>query len=88
MKKLRQISLHQLDGAELEKRQEGLLFGGGTPGECRCGSCSSSGGTPSTESNRDANSSSGYTGSGSNPAQCTCHGEASGTNIACTKPAF
>ena len=38
MKKLRKLSLQQLDKVELGKRQEGLLLGGGTPGSCRCGS--------------------------------------------------
>ena len=47
MKKLRKLSLQQLDKVELGKRQEGLLLGGGTPGSCRCGSCSSTG-TPSS----------------------------------------
>ena len=36
MKKLRKLSLQQLDKVELGKRQEGLLLGGGTPGSCRC----------------------------------------------------
>jgi natural product precursor len=31
MKKLRKLSLQQLDKVELGKRQEGLLLGGGTP---------------------------------------------------------
>lgn len=86
MKKLSKLTLHQLDKAELDKRQEGLLFGGGTPGNCRCGSCS--GGGSSTVANREANRGSGYTGSGSNPnAECTCHSDLS-SNIACTKPVF
>lgn len=46
MKKLRKLSLHQLDEVELGKRQEGLLFGGGTHGECKCGSCSTTGELP------------------------------------------
>ena len=39
MKKISKISLHQLDRAELSKKQQGLLFGGGDPGWCKCGSC-------------------------------------------------
>ena len=54
MKKLRKLSLQQLDKVELGKRQEGLLLGGGTPGSCRCGSCSSTG-TPSSTANQNAN---------------------------------
>lgn len=86
MKKLSKLTLHQLDKAELDKRQEGLLFGGGTPGQCRCGSCS--GGGSGTANNREANKSAGYTGSGSNPnSECTCP-TLSSSNIACTKPIY
>ncbi len=53
MKKLRKLSLQQLDKVELGKRQECLLLGG-MIGECRCGSCSTNGGTPSQASNRTA----------------------------------
>jgi len=74
MKTLKKISLRQLDKAELSKRQEGLLFGGGNPNDCRCGSCASDDGTPapSTAANSIANAYYGYTISGSNPAECTC----------------
>lgn len=74
MKTLKRFSLRQLDKAELSKRQEGLLFGGGNPGDCRCGSCASEDGTPapSTAANSSANAYYGYTISGSNPAECTC----------------
>ena len=75
MKTLKKISLRQLDKAELSKRQEGLLFGGGTPGACRCGSCASIDGNPppSTEANLIANKTYGYTisGNGVEPT-CTC----------------
>ena len=75
MKKLRKLSLQQLEKVELGKRQEGLLFGGGTPGMCKCGSCSTTGGRPSQASNRTANDASGYTVTGNNPnAECTCTG--------------
>lgn len=87
MKKLSKLTLHQLDKAELDKRQEGLLFGGGTPGECRCSSCTSSSEyTPISLGNRDANRKMGYI-SGGNNAECTCS-TLSSTNIACTKPVF
>ena len=66
MKKLRKLSLQQLDKVELGKRQEGLLLGG-MIGECRCGSCSTNGGTPSQASNRTANQALGYTSTGDNP---------------------
>ena len=50
MKKISKISLHQLDRAELSKKQQGLLFGGGDPGWCKCGSCATpSGGSPSQQ---------------------------------------
>ena len=65
MKKLRKLSLQQLDKVELGKRQEGLLLGGGTPGSCRCGSCSSTG-TPSSTANQNANDYNGYTITGPN----------------------
>lgn len=75
MKTLKKISLRQLDKTELSKRQEGLLFGGGPQGDCRCGSCASSDGNPppSTDENFDANRDYGYTisGNGVQP-QCTC----------------
>lgn len=75
MKTLKKISLRQLDKAELSKRQEGLLFGGGTPNECRCGSCASSDGNPppSTDTNLAANAYYGYTisGNGVDPT-CIC----------------
>lgn len=91
MKKLRKISLHQLDGAELEKRQEGLLFGGGSPGFCKCGSCASGNGlpgngTPSSSNNLDMNKQSGYTVTGNNNPTCTCIGEAAGLSIQSTPP--
>ena len=67
MKKLRKLSLQQLDKVELGKRQEGLLLGG-MIGECRCGSCSTS-----QASNRTANQALGYTSTGDNPnLQCVC----------------
>lgn len=69
MRKLKKISLHQLDKVELSKRQESLLLGG-TSGDCRCGSCSSS--TVNTDANRDANAANGYTGTGDNNLQCVC----------------
>ncbi|WP_132216737.1 hypothetical protein, partial [Phocaeicola massiliensis] len=54
------------------KRQEGLLLGG-MIGECRCGSCSTNGGTSSQASNRTANQALGYTSTGDNPnLQCVC----------------
>ena len=63
MKKLRKLSLQQLDKVELGKRQEGLLLGG-MIGECRCGSCSTNG---------TANQALGYTSTGDNPnLQCVC----------------
>lgn len=75
MKTLKKISLRQLDKAELSKRQEGLLFGGGTPDNCRCGSCASSDGNPppSTDANFVANKTYGYTISGNGVVPtCTC----------------
>ena len=67
MKKISKISLHQLDRAELSKKQQGLLFGGGDPGWCKCGSCATpSGGSPSTAENEAANKENGYTITGSN----------------------
>ena len=75
MKKISKISLHQLDRAELSKKQHGLLFGGGDPGWCKCGSCASpSGGTPTTEDNLNANKNNGYTITGSNDPTCVCQG--------------
>lgn len=75
MKTLKKFSLRQLDKAELSKRQEGLLLGGGNPGDCRCGSCASIDGNPapSTKANFIANNENGYTisGNGVQP-QCTC----------------
>lgn len=66
MKKISKISLHQLDRAELSKKQQGLLFGGGDPGWCKCGSCATpSGGSPSTAENEAANKENGYTITGS-----------------------
>ena len=57
MKKISKISLHQLDRAELSKKQQGLLFGGGDPGWCKCGSCATpSGGSPSTAENEEIHS--------------------------------
>ena len=66
MKTLKKISLRQLDKAGLNKRQEGLLFGGGNPNDCRCGSCASEDGTPapSTATNSSVNAYYGYTISG------------------------
>lgn len=75
MKKLSKLTLRQLDVDELGKRQEGLLFGGGTPGACKCGSCSSTGGTPSTKANLDANSAQGYYITGNNEPWCHCASE-------------
>lgn len=73
MKKMRKISLHQLDKVELSKRQEGLLFGGGFPGECQCKACASSGGAPSKEDNSNANYQHGYISNGDgNVTVCTC----------------
>lgn len=78
MKTLKKISLRQLDKAELSKRQEGLLFGGGSQGDCRCGSCASFDGVPppSRDDNESANSYYGYTisGNGVEPT-CTCRYE-------------
>ena len=71
MKKLRKLSLQQLDKVELGKRQEGLLLGGGTPGSCRCGSCSSTG-TPSSTAKQNANDYNGYTITGPNEVMCVC----------------
>lgn len=88
MKKLRKLSLHQLDEVELGKRQEGLLLGGGTPGECKCGSCSTTGGTPSQADNRNFNRDAGYTISGSNPdAECVCR-QGSAFSPMSVKPGF
>lgn len=88
MKKLRKLSLHQLDEVELGKRQEGLLFGGGTTGECKCGSCSTTGGAPSQVDNRTFNWRAGYTISGSNPeAECMCKSGAV-YNAVSVKPGF
>lgn len=73
MKKISRISLHQLDKAELDKKQQGLLFGGGDPGNCRCGSCATtSGAIPSYADNQDANRENGYTITGSNDPMCVC----------------
>ena len=75
MKSLKKISLRQLDKAELSKRQEGLLFGGGNPNDCRCGSCASFDGVPppSRDDNDSDNTYYGYTisGNGVEPT-CTC----------------
>lgn len=64
-----------LDRAELSKKQQGLLFGGGDPGWCKCGSCATpSGGSPSTAENEAANKENGYTITGSNDPVCVCQG--------------
>ena len=68
MKKLRKLSLQQLDKVELGKDRLGGMIG-----ECRCGSCSTNGGTPSQASNRTPNQALGYTSTGDNPnLQCVC----------------
>ena len=73
MKKISRISLHQLDKAELDKKQQGLLFGGGVPDNCKCGSCAApSGAGPSTDENLNANKKNGYTITGSNDPWCIC----------------
>lgn len=73
MKLLKKISLHQLDKAELSKRQEGLLFGGGNPGECQCKACVTDGGSPSKEDNSNANYKYGYISNGDGDVTvCTC----------------
>lgn len=73
MKTLKKISLRQLDKAELNKRQENLLFGGGIPGECQCKACATNGEIPSTADNRDANYKHGYLSNGDgNTTVCTC----------------
>lgn len=75
MKKISRISLHQLDKAELDKKQQGLLFGGGTPGWCKCGSCATtSGAGVSSDENLNANADNGYTITGSNQPTCFCSG--------------
>lgn len=75
MKKISKISLHQLDRAELSKKQQGLLFGGGIRGWCKCGSCAiPSGAVPSTDDNQNANFENGYTKTGSNDPVCLCQG--------------
>lgn len=90
MKTLKKISLRQLDKAELSKRQEGLLFGGGNPGDCRCGSCASADGNPapSIDVNSDANAYYGYTISGSNSGECSCTSEHSLWSNFNTKPGW
>ena len=78
MKKISRISLHQLDRAELSKKQQGLLFGGGDRGNCKCGSCAApSGAGPSVEANLNANFENGYTITGSNNPWCICVGTGS-----------
>lgn len=78
MKKISKISLHQLDRAELSKKEQGLLFGGGDPGDCKCGSCATtSGASPSTNENMNANRDNGYTITGSNEPWCVCAGTGS-----------
>lgn len=73
MKKISRISLHQLDKAELDKKQQGLLFGGGVPDNCKCGSCATtSGAIPSSLDNENANRENGYTITGSNDPTCVC----------------
>ena len=72
MKKIGKISLHQLDKAELSIRDKSLLIGGGDIGSCRCGSCSSTGGMPSQEDNRNANSYYGYYITGDYNVECAC----------------
>lgn len=72
MKSLKKISLRQLDKAELSKRQEGLLFGGGDPGACKCGSCSTTEAHPTTIENLNANTENGYYITGDNEPQCVC----------------
>ena len=73
MKKISRISLHQLDRAELSKKQQGLLFGGGDRGNCKCGSCATtSGAMPAHEDNQEANLKNGYTITGSNNPMCIC----------------
>lgn len=73
MKSLKKISLHQLDKAELSKRQEGLLFGGGFPGECQCKACRTDGKAPSKEDNTNANFQYGYLSNGNGDITvCTC----------------
>lgn len=80
MKKISKISLHQLDRAELSKKQQGLLFGGGDPGDCKCGSCATaSGASPSSAENLNANKENGYTITGSNEPWCVCAGAGSTT---------
>ena len=90
MKTLKKISLRQLDKAELSKRQEGLLFGGGDPGVCRCGSCASDSGNPapSTIANDEANYKYGYTISGSNPGNSSCKTKGSAYAVATTPPGW
>lgn len=81
MKKISRISLHQLDKAELDKKQQGLLFGGADVGDCRCGSCATtSGAIPSADDNLNANKKNGYTTTGSNDVMCVC--SSPGTNSA------
>ena len=70
MKKLRKLSLQQLDKVELGKRQEGLLLGGGTRVHVD-GSCSSTG-TPSSTANQNANDYNGYTITYPNEVMCVC----------------
>lgn len=76
MKKISRISLHQLDKAELDKKQQGLLFGGGDPGWCKCGSCTGKSGAAGSNynANMDANMINGYTITGSNEPICVCSG--------------
>ena len=71
MKKLRKLSLQQLDKVELGKKTGRAAVGGGTPGSCRCGSCSSTG-TPSSTANQNANDYNGYTITGPNEVMCVC----------------
>lgn len=85
MKKISRISLHQLDKAELDKKQQGLLFGGGDPGWCRCGSCNGASGAEGSnyEANMNANTKNGYTITGSNDVMCVCNnGENSSHSMA------
>ncbi|WP_294469995.1 TIGR04149 family rSAM-modified RiPP [uncultured Bacteroides sp.] len=87
MKKISRISLHQLDKAELDKKQQGLLFGGGAPGYCRCGSCSTvSGAGVSHQANQNANFDNGYTITGSNQPECMCQGPKNSSAIVGTIP--
>jgi natural product precursor len=69
MKQVKKINLSKLNEAQLNKKQQQLIFGGNS---CKCGSC---GAYATYENNADANHARNITGTGtSNPWRCICSG--------------